>query len=598
MIPSARTNDDKERVRDASDIVRIIGEHLSLKAKGREYACLCPFHDDHKPSMMVVPHKQIFHCFVCGVGGDVFSFVQRYHKMEFREALEYLAERAGIELTPRATGGLSAEGTPASAAGPTSRADLVRANASAADFFRTVLRHPEHGKAARDVIERRAISPEMTEQFALGASPDRWDGLLLTVQKLGASPGLFAEAGLLKRREQSSGLYDAFRNRLMFPIQDQIGRVIAFGARKIDEADEPKYLNSPETRIFEKAGTLYGLFQASRAIQAQRLAIITEGYTDTIACHQAGIANTVATLGTALTPRHAAVLRRLCDTVVLLFDGDDAGHRAADRAVEVFFSEDLDVKIATLSSVTDAKDPDELLKREGGRDLLLKAVAAAHDVLSYRYARIRERLAGAGLAAITRAVQEDVARLAQLGFNHIFVTRRRAIVKQLSVITGAKESDIWAAIPGGRPSSDKETIAPVRRPDFTLRDQALGCLLCEPSLLSDLSDAHSEALDPAHVDGGPLREIWETLFELAAADPSWRLEDLLSRLDDPAKSAATDLFMRISAITEQDLPRVRTFLNDCLSTLVRDEQPCALEFVRSSRSSGPPNRRVIPRPAG
>src|SRR5205814_2136866 len=151
--------------------------------------------------------------------------------------------------------------------------------------------------------------------FGIGLSPDRWDGLLLTIQAKGLDTRAFAEAGLLKERD-SGGFYDAFRNRLMFPIQDQIGRCIAFGARRINEEDEPKYLNSSETRIFEKSATLYGLFQAARSIQTERTAIITEGYTDTIACHQAGFTNAVATLGTALTPRHAAVLRRLCDTVV------------------------------------------------------------------------------------------------------------------------------------------------------------------------------------------------------------------------------------------------------------------------------------------
>ena len=390
MAITTRHNEDKERVRDASDIVRVIGEHMAIKAKGREYVALCPFHDDHKPSMQIVPHKQIFHCFVCGSGGDVFTFVEKYHKMEFREAMEYLAERAGIELTKFSSApaaGTTADGGPA----PVTRSDLINANKAATDFFRAILNHADHGKLARDTIARRGIAPEMVEQFQIGASPDRWDGLVLTLQNKKLDNRAFLEAGLLKRREQGDGLYDALRNRLIFPIHDQIGRVIAFGGRKLKEEDEPKYLNSPETRLFEKAGTLYGLHQASRSIQAKRFAIITEGYTDTIACHQGGFTNAVATLGTALTPRHAQVLRRLCDTVVLLFDGDDAGQRAADRAVEVFFAEDLDVKIATLSGVTDAKDPDELLKREGGAAILQKAIDSATDLLSYRYARIRQK---------------------------------------------------------------------------------------------------------------------------------------------------------------------------------------------------------------
>src|SRR5690606_24298694 len=203
----------------------------------------------------------------------------KYHKMEFREAMEYLAERAGVALTPRGRGGPQGshethiEGEGASV----TRADLVRANATAAEFFRLVLKRDDLGRVGREIIERRGISPAMVEAFGLGLSPDRWDGLLLTIQGKGLDVRPFVEAGLLKERD-SGGLYDAFRHRLMFPIHDQIGRIIAFGARKIRDEDEPKYLNSSETRLFDKSGTLYGLYQASRSVQTERTAIITEGY--------------------------------------------------------------------------------------------------------------------------------------------------------------------------------------------------------------------------------------------------------------------------------------------------------------------------------
>ncbi len=215
-MPIVRNNDDRERVRDASDIVRVIGEHLTLKAKGREYVGICPFHDDHKPSMRVSPAKQIFKCFACGAGGDVFSFVEKYHSMEFREALEYLAERSNIELTKFQRGGMEQEapdGLPS-----VSRNDLVKANASAADFFKALLRHTEHGAAAHEIIALRGISPEMVEQFGIGVSPDRWDGLLLTIQKHDGDTRAFAEAGLLKTRATDGTHYDSFRNRLRSPI--------------------------------------------------------------------------------------------------------------------------------------------------------------------------------------------------------------------------------------------------------------------------------------------------------------------------------------------------------------------------------------------
>jgi DNA primase len=594
----ARRNEDKERVRDASDIVRVIGEHVSLKARGREFVCLCPFHDDHKPSMTVVPSKQIFHCFVCQTGGDVFSFVEKFHKMEFREALEYLAERAGITLTKAAPAPAADEGAPQ----PLSRADLVRANSTAAAFFRGILNHPEHGRAARAIIERRGISREMEQMFAVGAAPDRWDGLLLTLQKQGPDLRPFAETGLLKRRESDGSPYDAFRNRLIFPIHDQIGRIIAFGARRINEEDEPKYLNSPESALFDKSATLYGLHQAARAIQQKRLAIITEGYTDTIACHQSGgFTHAVATLGTALTPRHASILRRHCDTVVLLFDGDEAGQRAADRAVEVFFSEDIDVKIATLSSVTNAKDPDELLKREGGDLLLQQAIDQAQDVLTFRYARIRRRLADAGTAAMTRAVQEELQRLIDLGLHRLPVMRRMLIVRRIAGITGLSEQVIAQSLPGGRPYSGRQEGPAAPRP-LSPREHALGCILCSPHLWARLADAHRELLDPEHFERPAAAAVAHAVFDLAAGGP-WAFSDLCSQLDDPeARSMATDLLMRLQALTEGDLDRLDRCLVDCLQRLVEGlhadtaDPALVLDLARQRQAAAGGNRRRLPRP--
>jgi DNA primase len=241
-----------------------------------------------------------------------------------------------------------------------------------------------------------------------------------------------------------------FATASSFPIQDQTGRVIAFGGRKINEEDEPKYLNSPETRLFDKSKTLYGLNHASRTIQLEKTAIITEGYTDVIACHQGGFTNAVATLGTALTREHATVLRRLCDTIVLLFDGDEAGQRAADRAVEVFFAESIDVKICTLKAYTDAKDPDELLKREDGAEVFRKALAGATDLLDYRFARLRARLAGTGLSALAKGIDEEVARYADLGLRDVPPVRQALIVRRLAQLTGVDESAIRRSIPAGR----------------------------------------------------------------------------------------------------------------------------------------------------
>ena len=588
-----RLSEDRERVRDASDIVQVVGEHVSLKAKGREWTGLCPFHDDHRPSMNVVPGKQIFHCFVCGAGGDVFSFVQKYHKMEFREALEHLAERAGIELKrgnrEQETGDRE----------EISRSDLVCANAAAAEYFRALLKHAEHGKVGREIIGRRGISPEMVEQFGLGVAADRWDGLMMVAAKQGLPVDHLAAAGLVKARD-SGGHYDAFRNRLMFPIHDEAGRVIAFGARKIDEADEPKYLNSAETPLFEKRSTLYGLRQASRAIQAERTAIITEGYTDTIACHQAGITNAVATLGTALTPGHAARLRRYCDTVVLLFDGDEAGQRAADRAVEVFIRENLDVKIATLAGHTDAKDPDELLKRDGGVDVLRRAIAAATDLLAYRYHRLRSSLgANTGPAALSRIIQEELERLVQIGLNELTPLRRRLILRQVAAVAGIDEASIVAMVPGGRSASRTPVEARAPRTGRSREEAVLGILLLSPSLWESHADVATATLDAGHADPA-MRRLASAAGEIVAEHGSCSLAELLLALDDDTdtKAEAVALTEHVGQAYPSDELRAAALAE--IGGAKRVETPGTpnerLLALRAREREQGGNRRVMPRP--
>jgi DNA primase len=243
-VPSR--DDDKAKVKDASPIERVIGDVLALKPKGRELVGLCPFHEDRRPSMNVIPSKQIFHCFVCQTGGDVFTFVQKYHNMDFREALEYLAERANITLTPWKP----ERGAAPVETGQPTRPEMFRASATASEYFRKILQHPQHGVLAREVIAKRGLTPWAVEEFGLGASADRWDGLEVAVRSAHLDLAPFLSAGLFKKRENGEGFYDTFRARLMFPIQDKTGRVVAFGARAIKEGDEPKYLNSPETPIF------------------------------------------------------------------------------------------------------------------------------------------------------------------------------------------------------------------------------------------------------------------------------------------------------------------------------------------------------------
>lgn len=594
-------NTDRDRVRHASDIVRIVGEAVRLKPRGREFVGLCPFHDDHNPSMSVIPAKGIFHCFVCGTGGDVFTFVQKMHGMEFREALEYLAERAGIVLTPRKA--------PAQGAEPAiSRRDLVQVNAFAAEFYRSVLRHGEHGAAGRQVIDQRGISAEMVQAFGLGVAPNRWDGLILKARASGVSEDQLLAAGLIKRREGAPGCYDLLRHRLIFPIQDQVGRVIAFGGRKINPEDEPKYLNSPETAVFEKSGTLYGLHQASRSIQQERAAIVTEGYTDVIACHQAGFTTAVAALGTALTARHASMLRRLCETIILLFDSDDAGQRAADRATEVFFAEPVDVRVCTLGAFSDAKDPDELLKRPGGAEAFRAALSASTDLLEFRYRRLGAQAHGKGPAAMQRLLEDELARLVELGLSSVDPLRRALIMRRLSEISGLSQDVIAKATPvGRRPRAFTAPEAAVRAVPARLlpADWLLGAALIEPQLRTNLAPAERSMLAAAAYSSPVLASAVRHIEDMESDGRPCALADLLARIDDPGEaSTLVDLTRRVERETEADPERLGRLWSDCLAQVKRargDEADDAsaltrLAAARSRHATLGGDPRAMPRP--
>ncbi|HCT46581.1 MAG TPA: DNA primase, partial [Phycisphaerales bacterium] len=577
-------NDDRQRVRDASDIVQVVGEHLSLKPKGREYVGLCPFHDDRNPSMCVIPTKQIFHCFVCGTGGDVFTFVQKYHSMGFREALEFLAQRANIELTVHKPRGRSAEDGEPSGVG---NREVLAANDLAAGFFRAILSHPEHGSAAREVIERRGISDEMVERFMIGASPDRWDGLGMFAQSKEVRTEALLAAGLVKQRERGDGQYDALRNRLIFPICDQIGRVIAFGGRKIDEEDEPKYLNSPETAVFKKSTTLFGINHAARAIKRERTAVIVEGYTDVIACHQAGVEHVVGTLGTALTSGHATVLRRLCDTVVLLFDGDAAGIKAADRAIEVLLSETIDIRIAALAGFTDAKDPDELLKREDGAEVFAKVIEGSVDLIKWKFDRLRDELSGAGPARVAQRIEEELNRLSDLGLAELEPVRRRLMIRQIAQAARVEEGVVNAAIRTGRGRrrfADRGIDVEAKpeagwKPDP--REQLLGCLLYDDKLWHLMGGEQRELMTVKRFGSELSRVVADAMLGSAENGTGTGLHAVLDELAHvgeergfetiDAEQRATMLRQMVARDTEGIDERVTRLFNECISDVaVRD----------------------------
>ena len=352
-----------EAVKERADIVDVVGEHVVLKKKGREFVGICPFHDDKSPSMTVSPAKQFYYCFSCGAGGNAIKFLMELQRTSFSEVVLELAGK--YQLPIETLDGPQQERLRRQLS---HREALLRALALASGWFRSQLRSPAGAGALAYLKEQRGLSETTLESFELGYAPDQWEGLLQHLGQVeGLSPQLLEAAGLVVARKGGEGVYDRFRHRVMVPIKDRQGRVIGFGGRSLD-GGEPKYLNSPETEVFEKGKHLFGLDRATAAIRTSDQAVVVEGYFDVIALHAAGITNAVASLGTALSSQQITQLCRCCDSrrLILNFDTDGAGVRAAQRAIgeveQLALQGQLELRVLHLPA---GKDPDDFLKEHG-----------------------------------------------------------------------------------------------------------------------------------------------------------------------------------------------------------------------------------------
>ncbi len=341
-----------DEIRNSVNIVSLVSEYVALKKRGRNWVARCPFHVEKTPSFHVNEERQIFMCFGCGVGGDVFKFVTLVEHMPFPQAVRWLAERRGIALPAPSSG---AERTPGA------DLDLLRAAMSeAAQYFQRMLLDSDGGRAAYAYLQERGLSRATIEQFRLGYSPADGQALREFLQRKGHAPETLEECGLVRKSEDGRS-YDAFRGRVMFPITDIQGRVIAFGGRALGDR-QPKYLNSPETRLYNKGRNLYGLSFSRDEIRRLEYAVLVEGYMDFIVPFQHGIRNLVASLGTALTPQQARLLGRYTRSVVVSYDPDSAGQAAARRSLDLFLEEDFQVKISRLPR---GQDPDAFVRAAG-----------------------------------------------------------------------------------------------------------------------------------------------------------------------------------------------------------------------------------------
>src|SRR5277367_3569606 len=389
-----------ERIRAASDIVDIIGAHVPLKKAGANFTALCPFHKEKSPSFNVNPHKQIFHCFGCHKGGDVFTFVKDYENIGFVDAVRRLAERAKIPL--------EFDNNPAEQQSRHLKDQLLDIHEKITQRWQNCLLNEAAGQTARDYLAKRGVSAEAIKLFRLGAAPETWDDTVNWAKSKNYELPLVEKAGLIIRKEETGNYYDRFRGRLIFPICDEQGRVIGFSGRILSGDEKTaKYVNSPETPIFTKSKIFFGLDKSKRAIVDAGFAIICEGQLDLIACYMAGVQNIVAPQGTAFTDQHARIIKRYVDEVVLCFDSDEAGQNAAVRSLDHLLASGIAVRVAVMPK---PHDPDSFIKANGG-EAFRKLIEGADGFFDYYLNRLcatNEITTDKGRIAVLRGMAEAV----------------------------------------------------------------------------------------------------------------------------------------------------------------------------------------------
>ncbi|TNE91217.1 MAG: DNA primase [Deltaproteobacteria bacterium] len=512
-----------DQIRERVDIVQVVQRHVSVQRRGSSYVGLCPFHGEKTPSFHVVPSKHLFHCFGCNATGDVFKFVMEMEGLSFGAAVRELAQSVGIEVPER-------EMTPEDRRAMKARASLYDVLEAAAGFYESNLWTRPEGAKARVYLEERGFTGEAARHARLGYAPDAWSALLDNLHQQGFTPKQAFDAGLAKERRQGDGYYDGFRDRVVFPIRDNRGRVIGFGGR-ILEGDGPKYLNSPETRLYEKSKVLYGMFEGRRAIQNKDRVIVVEGYFDVLALQAAGFEEAVATCGTALTPEHLERLRRMTSNVILLQDSDEAGSRAAEKALPLFLAAGLSPWRLMLP---DAKDPDELI-REHGPEAMEQALTRKEPLLEWVVRRRRDA-AGRDTVSLDRVVEDLLPILVQL---------RSSAVSRVAGLLGLHEASLRRRVESAartNPAPQQEEPKPRPPSGWTPRREIVHVLWLLVHRYGETADILART-DPAVLGGEP-DEVRTTIARLMTGEP---VAAILPDLHEP------NLQRTVSAVVARDV---------------------------------------------
>jgi DNA primase len=541
-----------EQIAAANDIVEVIGGYFPLRRMGGTFKALCPFHNERTPSFNVNPHRQIFKCFGCGAGGSVFRFVMDYEHLDFVAAVRKLADKAGIKIP-------EAEMSQADYERADLRRRLLSLHAEAAEFFHQQLMRGNSADAAREYMKKRGLSAEVAKSWKIGFAPDSWDGLLSAMQAGGFSEMELKESGLFSHGEDSGKMYDRFRGRVMFPICNDTGEVIAFSGRVLFAEQSPaKYVNSPETPLFTKGNVLFGLNKSKRALIAAKQAIVCEGQVDLITAFEAGVQNVIAPQGTAFTDRQARILKRYVDEVVLCFDADAAGEKAAERSLPHLLAEGLLVRVMTLPQ---GEDPDSLIRTQGA-EVFRERVAAAKDFFDHQI----DRLTGTPDFATPRGKIAAARKLAELLAFIPDGIAREAVLNNAAMRLGASAQDLRVLIKRApqRAVLDEENPEPERAEPITLdatKEWLAHLALRSPAARMWLQ---AQGCDRVLNDGQPdsvlLLKILDADFR---ADEPASMNAWLATLEPGEESALS------SALSRDVPPEARVVAEDCWHELER-----------------------------
>ncbi len=514
--------DNIEEIKSKIDVVDLVQEYIQIKPAGtNNFKANCPFHHEKTPSFMVSRDKQIWHCFGCGEGGDIFSFVMKMEGLEFPEALRVLAKKAGVQLQYR---------DPALNNQKTKLQDICR---YAAEFYHKILLDHPKAQSVRDYLKKRQVKDETVETWMLGFAPDAWETLSDFLIKKGFGAEDIFLAGLTVKKERGSGFYDRFRNRLMFPVRDPHGTIVGFGGRWLgpEKAEAAKYVNSPQTLIYDKSHILYGFDLAKQAIKQEKLAVVVEGYMDCIASHQAGVENVVASSGTALTLEQVKLIKRMTTNVAFAFDQDIAGDTASRRGIEVAWQEEMNTKVIR---IVGAKDPDELVKM--GAELWRRAIAGAQSVMDYYFASVL------GKINLSKVDDKKVAAKTLLGVIAKLADKieQTHYLQKLSSALNVPEDVLRDTLvkvkakaigqPAGQPPA-----AQLRDRFTSLGEFVVGIGLHIPSLLPKIVDQ----LAPEHLTDVKLQNLYKRLVVFYTEKQTFDYETFIKTLPDDDKKSLT-----------------------------------------------------------